>query len=57
MAFQKGYISDDVFYEALKYVPPSKQGTCAIHGMGEPLLHPKIFDYMEEMARKKLIFV
>lgn len=50
LKFHKGYISDEVFEETLKYVPPYKNETVAVHCMGEPLLHPKFFTYLGRMA-------
>ncbi|QFJ54998.1 radical SAM protein [Pseudobutyrivibrio xylanivorans] len=50
LSFHKGYISDDVFEEALKYIPPYKDDTIAVHCMGEPLLHPKLLCYLERLA-------
>ncbi len=51
LSFHKGYINDDVFEAALKYIPPYKNDTVAVHCMGEPLLHPKLFHYLDKMAR------
>lgn len=50
LTFHKGYISDEIFEEALKYIPPYKEDTVAVHCMGEPLLHPRLFDYLEKMV-------
>lgn len=50
LSFHKGYMSDEVFYEALKYMPPYKNDTVSVHCMGEPLLHPKFLTYLNDMA-------
>lgn len=50
LSFHKGYITDEIFETALKYIPPYKNETVAVHCMGEPLLHPKIFTYLNMMA-------
>lgn len=50
LTFHKGYINDEVFEAALKYVPPYKTDTIAVHCMGEPLLHPKILEYLERLV-------
>ena len=54
LSFHKGFISDDVFYEALKYVPPYQKDTVAVHCMGEPLLHPKLIEYLTAMSKRKI---
>lgn len=50
LSFHKGYMSDEVFYEILKYMPPYKNDTVSVHCMGEPLLHPKFLTYLNNMA-------
>lgn len=50
LSFHKGYITDEIFEEALKYVPPYKNDTVAVHCMGEPLLHPKVFTYLNRLS-------
>ena len=54
LKFHKGYISDEVFYEALKYLPPYQDDTVAVHCMGEPLLHPKLVEYLTELGKRKI---
>ena len=48
--FHKGFMSEEVFDMALKYVPPYKDDTVAVHCMGEPLLHPMVFLYLRKLA-------
>lgn len=50
LSFHKGYISDEVFEQAIKYIPPYKSDTVAVHCMGEPLLHPKLIYYLKRLA-------
>lgn len=50
LSFHKGYISDEVFEQAIKYIPPYKSDTVAVHCMGEPLMHPKIIYYLKRLA-------
>lgn len=50
LKFHKGYISDDVFEAALNYVPPYKTDTIAVHCMGEPLMHPKMLEYLNRLV-------
>lgn len=54
LSFHKGFMSDEVFYEALKYLPPYQTDTVAVHCMGEPLLHPKMIEYLTEMSKRKI---
>lgn len=54
LSFHKGFISDEVFYEALKYVPPYQKDTVAVHCMDEPLLHPKLIEYLTAMSKRKI---
>ena len=42
LRFHKGYMSDEVFEQAIKFLPPYKNDTISVHCMGEPLLHPKV---------------
>lgn len=46
--FHKGFMSDEVFDLALKLSNPAKY--MAIHGAGEPLLHPKFLQYLEKLV-------
>lgn len=54
LSFHKGFISDEVFYEALKYVPPYQEDFVEVQGMGEPLLHPKAIEYLTAMGKRKI---
>lgn len=54
LTFHKGYMSKDTFYKTLEYLPPYKNDTIAVHCMGEPLLHPDCFLYLEELAKLKV---
>lgn len=44
---ERGFISDEVFYEACKYIPPDKNVPFYMHALGEPLLHPHFIKYLE----------
>lgn len=48
--YYKGYMNDSVFKEILKYLPPYKEDVVSVHGIGEPLLHPKFIQYLEKLA-------
>lgn len=50
LSFHKGYMSDEVFERTLRYLPPYKSDTISVHGMGEPLLHPKLITYLKRLA-------
>lgn len=50
LTFHKGYMSEEVFEQAIKYLPPYKNDTIAVHCMGEPLLHPKLITYLKRLA-------
>lgn len=50
LSFHKGYMSDEVFEQAIKYLPPYKNDTISVHCMGEPLLHPKLITYLKRLA-------
>ena len=54
LSFHKGYMSDEVFEKALKYLPPYKNDTIAVHCMGEPLLHPKLIVYLKRLAELEI---
>jgi len=42
-------MSDEVFYKILLYIKDIKPQTVIMHKDGEPLIHPKLFDYMKEI--------
>ena len=46
----KGFMSDEVFEQAFKYIPPALDTYFSMHGLGEPLLHPKFFEYLSRVA-------
>lgn len=50
LSFHKGYIRDEVFEQALKYIPPYKTDMVSVHGMGEPLMHSKLIYYLKRLA-------
>ena len=47
---KKGYMSDEVFEEAFKYIEPNTDTFFSLHGLGEPLLHPKFFQYLQRVV-------
>lgn len=50
MTFHKGFMTDEVFEATLPYLPPYQEDTISVHCMGEPLLHPKLITYLNELA-------
>lgn len=54
LTFHKGYMGDEVFEMALKYLPPYKDDVVTVHCMGEPLLHPKCITYLERLAELEI---
>lgn len=48
--YPKGFMSDEVFEMAYKMIPPHPQTVFSLHGLGEPLLHPKFISYLEKVA-------
>ena len=50
---EKGYMGDAVFNEAFKYISPDQDSYFSMHGLGEPLLHPKIFEYLDRVTSIK----
>ena len=50
LTFHKGYMSEEVFEQVIKYLPPYKDDTIAVHCMGEPLLHPNLITYLKRLA-------
>lgn len=49
----KGYMSEQVFEGAIKYIAPDLENYFTMHGLGEPLLHPKFFTYLERITEIK----
>lgn len=47
---EKGFMNDETFELSMKYVPPRNQSHFIIHGFGEPLLHPKLIEYLQKMV-------
>lgn len=50
---EKGYMRDAVFNEAFKYISPDQDNYFSMHGLGEPLLHSKFYEYLEKVASIK----
>jgi len=46
----KGFMDDEVFNLVLKYIPPCPCSSFSMHGLGEPLMHPKFIEYLEKVA-------
>lgn len=46
----KGFMSDQVFNEVFKYIAPDLESYFTMHGLGEPLLHPKFFVFLERVV-------
>lgn len=53
MKREKKHMDDDVFHKILKdYIIPLKPTTIICHKDGEPFLHPKLFQFIEEIDKK-----
>lgn len=50
LAFHKGYMDDKTFEKIIEYIPLHKDEVFGVHGMGEPLLHPKLIPYLNRLA-------
>lgn len=46
----KGFMNDEVFDLSLKLIPPYPTSYFSVHGLGEPLMHPKFIQYLEKIA-------
>jgi len=49
MKREQDTMSDEVFFEILNYIDKMKPQTIILHKDGEPLIHPKLFDYMKKI--------
>lgn len=45
----KGFMSKEVFNKTLEYVNPDMDSYFSLHGLGEPLLHPDFFEFVQRI--------
>ena len=47
--FPKGFMSEEIFDLSVKHLNPAKH--IGLHGVGEPLLHPKLLQYIAKLVK------